>query len=119
MGGENVTAKNEQTARLLLAREVAQIAGELVMEHYDQQVAVERKADNSPVTVADREAEHLLRERIQQQFPDDAILGEEHGVLAGRSGYRWILDPIDGTKSFIAGVPLFGTLVAVEYGGAA
>ncbi len=93
------------------------MAGELVMEHYEQQVAVDRKADNSPVTVADREAEHLLRERILQQFPDDAILGEEHGVRAGQSGYRWILDPIDGTKSFIAGVPLFGTLVAVERGG--
>jgi histidinol phosphatase-like enzyme (inositol monophosphatase family) len=109
----------ELEARLELARQAAQQAGRLVMEYYPAQVAVERKADNSPVTVADREAERLLRDLIQQRFPDDAILGEEYGTRDGPSGYRWILDPIDGTKSFIAGVPLFGTLVAVESGGRA
>ena len=93
-------------ARLELAQQAARQAGRLVMGYFDAQVAVERKADNSPVTVADREAERLLRELIQQRFPEDAILGEEHGTRAGDSGYRWILDPIDGTKSFIAGVPL-------------
>ncbi len=106
-------------SRLELARLAARQAGELTMGYFGRQIAVERKADNSPVTVADREAEQLLRDLISQRFPDDGILGEEHGARAGRSGYRWILDPIDGTKSFIAGVPLFGTLVAVETAGRA
>ncbi len=77
----------------------------------------ERKADDSPVTVADRQAEELLRRRIREAFPDDGILGEEFGEEAGSSGFRWILDPIDGTKSFICGVPLYGTLVGVERAG--
>jgi histidinol phosphatase-like enzyme (inositol monophosphatase family) len=78
---------------------------------------IERKADDSPVTVADREAEKLLRREILAAFPDDAIIGEEFGERAGDSGYRWILDPIDGTKSFVRGVPLYGTLVGVERDG--
>ncbi len=111
-----IVVEGPLNARLALAREAAEQAGELVMGHFHHQVAVERKADDSPVTVADREAERLLRARIEEAFPDDAILGEEQGTRPGRSGYRWILDPIDGTKSFIAGVPLFGTLVAVQEG---
>jgi histidinol phosphatase-like enzyme (inositol monophosphatase family) len=67
------------------------------------------------VTAADRAAETLLRERIAAAFPDDAILGEELGEKPGNSGYRWVLDPIDGTKSFITGVPLYTTLVAVMH----
>lgn len=106
-------------SRLELARRAARQAGELAMGYFGKQIAVQRKADNSPVTVADREAEQLLRDLIGKHFPDDAILGEEHGTCDGRSGYRWILDPIDGTKSFIAGVPLFGTMVAVETAGRA
>ena len=66
------------------------------------------------MTVADRAAEQLLRQEIEQRFPDDGIVGEEFGVKEGTSEYRWILDPIDGTKSFISDVPLFGTMVAVE-----
>jgi histidinol phosphatase-like enzyme (inositol monophosphatase family) len=80
-------------------------------------LAVELKSDASPVTIADRQAEQLLRERIGQKFPTDAILGEEFGEQPGTSGYRWILDPIDGTKSFVHGVPLYGTLVGVEFDG--
>lgn len=106
-------------SRLELARRAARQAGALAMSYFGRQIAVQRKADNSPVTVADREAEQLMRDLIRQEFPDDGILGEEHGVSEGRSGYRWILDPIDGTKSFIAGVPLFGTMVAVETAGRA
>ena len=112
----NVTPNDALNARLSLAREAARRAGELVMGYFDTPVTVERKADNSPVTIADRQAERLLREQIETAFPDDAILGEEQAPRPGRSGYRWILDPIDGTKSFIAGVPLFGTLVAVQEG---
>lgn len=81
-------------------------------------VAIELKADATPVTQADREAEQLLRALIKKSFPQDGILGEEFGDTPGSSGYRWILDPIDGTKSFIHGVPLFGTLVGIELGDA-
>src|SRR5690606_36519905 len=68
---------------------------------------------------ADREAERLIRERIADAFPDDAILGEEFGEQHGTSGWRWILDPVDGTKSFVHGVPLFGTLIGIENDGRA
>ena len=107
----------EIESRLATAREIADEAGRHTLRYFQEGVDVIRKGDNSPVTVADREAEELLRDAIQQAFPDDGILGEEHGERQGTSGYRWILDPIDGTKSFITGVPLYGTLVAVEWEG--
>jgi histidinol phosphatase-like enzyme (inositol monophosphatase family) len=101
-----------------LAIEIARHAGRHTLKYFcATDLKVDRKADASPVTIADREAELLLRERITAAFPDDAILGEEFGERAGTSGDRWILDPIDGTKSFIHGVPLYGTLVGVERGG--
>ncbi len=103
-------------ARLNLARQAARDAGELTLKYFrSDRFTVERKADDSPVTIADREAERLLREQIEAAFPDDAIVGEEFGQREGSSGYRWILDPIDGTTSFISGVPLYGTLIGVEY----
>lgn len=74
----------------------------------------EPKADGSPVTIADRACERYLRDAIAQRFPADGVLGEEYGQTEGTSEYRWILDPIDGTRSFIQGVPLWGTLIAVE-----
>ena len=80
-------------------------------------MTVELKSDDSPVTVADREAEQLLREAITDSFPEDGIVGEEFDDKSGTSPYRWILDPIDGTKSFVHGVPLFGTMIAVEHQG--
>lgn len=102
--------------RLELALSLARRAGQLTLEFFQQDtLSVERKADNSPVTIADRRAEQLLREEIRRQFGDDAIVGEEFGEQTGTSGYRWILDPIDGTKAFISGVPLYGTLIGVEY----
>ena len=105
-------------ARLSWSVEVAREAGEVTLEHFRSTgLAVEQKSDASPVTVADRAAETLLRERIAEAYPDDAILGEEFGETAGASGFRWILDPIDGTKSFIYGVPLYGTLIGLEHGG--
>jgi histidinol phosphatase-like enzyme (inositol monophosphatase family) len=101
-----------------LAIQAAREAGGIVMEHFRRSdLEVQRKADDSPVTVADRGAEEHLRRRIAEGFPEDGILGEEFPERPGTSGYRWILDPIDGTKSFIHGVPLFGTMVAVEYDG--
>jgi len=103
--------------RLKLAVDIARAAGAETLRWFRQQaLAVERKGDGSPVTAADRAAETLLRERIAAAFPDDAILGEEFGEQPGTSPYRWVLDPIDGTKSFITGVPLYTTLVAVMEG---
>jgi histidinol phosphatase-like enzyme (inositol monophosphatase family) len=103
-------------AHLEFAKQIAEEAGKLTLRYfYDpKRFNVERKADASPVTVADREAEQLLRCRIEKQFPNDAILGEEFPVQEGTSGYRWFLDPIDGTKSFIHGVPLYSTLIGLE-----
>lgn len=104
----------EIRARLDFALEASAQAARLVMSHFQsRELSVEYKADESPVTVADRGAEELLRAKIQSQFPDDAILGEEFGETGGASGFRWILDPIDGTKSFVHGVPLFGMLVGL------
>ena len=104
--------------RLDFAVAIAREAGQITLEYFRQEsLLVERKSDDSPVTIADRRAEQHLRTKIAEVYPDDAILGEEFGAVDGASGYRWILDPIDGTKSFIHGVPLYGTLVAVEHGG--
>jgi histidinol-phosphatase len=80
-------------------------------------VAVEWKQDETPVTVADREAEALLRTTLLNQFPDDGFLGEEHGEKPGTSGFRWIIDPIDGTRNFVRGIPVWATLVGLEYKG--
>ncbi len=110
----------EIAARLAVARTAGLEAGHLTLRYFQSsKLQTQRKADNSPVTIADRSAEELLRERIAAAFPSDGILGEELGATDGTSGFRWILDPIDGTKSFIHGVPLYGTMVAVEHEGRA
>jgi histidinol phosphatase-like enzyme (inositol monophosphatase family) len=110
----------EISARLEVALAAAREAGELTLRYFRvSDLPVEYKADTSPVTVADREAEEHLRRRISAAFADDAIVGEEFPPLEGTSGFRWILDPIDGTKSFVSGVPLYGTMVGVEYKGRA
>jgi len=95
------------------ALEVARAASLVALRYYKRGVAVETKRDGSPVTLADRAAEQLAREWIHARFPADGILGEEFGETPGANGRRWILDPIDGTKSFVRGVPLWGTCVAV------
>lgn len=100
--------------RLTAALRWAEEAGNETLKFFrNSSLDVDRKGDGSPVTAADRASETLLRERIAELFPDDAILGEEFGETPGTSGYRWVLDPIDGTKSFIHGVPLYTTLIAV------
>ena len=105
---------NESPSTLLNAvEEVARKAGNIALHFYRDRPAVEIKADGSPVTIADRNAERAAREWIASRFPDDGIVGEELGASPGRSARRWIIDPIDGTKSFVAGVPLWGTLIAV------
>ena len=110
-----VTTQNQDVIdRLNFAVEIAREAGEVTLRYFRRQdLVVERKADQSPVTIADRSAEQLLRERIGERFPQDGIIGEEFGTASGTSGYDWALDPIDGTKSFVHGVPLYTTLVAV------
>ena len=95
------------------ALELATLAGGAAMRYFRRDIAVERKGDGSPVTVADREAEQLAREWITKRFPGDAILGEEFGEAKGTTGRTWLLDPVDGTRTFIHGVPLWGSLVAV------
>ena len=104
------------TDLLLAALELARLTGQTALRHFRGAVAVERKSDGSPVTIADREAERSAREWIARRFPDDAILGEEYGETPGTSGRRWLLDPIDGTRTFVRGVPLWGSLIAVIEG---
>ena len=102
-------------ALIRFAVDIAREAGELTLGWFRQSdLTVEGKSDGTPVTIADRSAERLLRDRIAAAFPDDAVVGEEEPDTAGRSGRTWILDPIDGTQSFIHGVPLYGNLVALE-----
>ncbi len=111
---------NEIAKRLELAISAGKEAGRLTLRYFQQDnFEVERKSDASPVTIADRSAEQLLRDRIAAAFPSDNVLGEELGTSSGSSGFTWILDPIDGTKSFISGVPLYGTLVGIEHEGRA
>jgi histidinol-phosphatase len=97
--------------------DVARLAGDYALGHFGaRSLRVEAKGDGSPVTVADRGAEERARAWIEARFPDDGILGEEFGTVRPRAARRWIVDPIDGTKSFVRGVPLWGTLVAVAEG---
>src|SRR5919108_5535942 len=92
-------------------------AGKITLEYFQTATAVARKADASPVTLADRRAEEKLRECIQAAFPDHGILGEEFGEVFRHTPYRWVLDPLDGTRSFIQGVPLYGVMMGLEYRG--
>jgi histidinol phosphatase-like enzyme (inositol monophosphatase family) len=98
---------------LEFALDAAWQAGRITLGHFQTGVAVDRKADTSPVTIADRQSEQKLRELIARYWPDHGIIGEEFGEQTGSSNYTWIVDPIDGTKSFIHGVPLYGVLVAL------
>jgi histidinol phosphatase-like enzyme (inositol monophosphatase family) len=101
------------------AVEAAWQAGRITLEYFQTGTAVERKADASPVTLADRRAEEKLRQCIRQAFPTHGILGEEYGETPGTAPYRWILDPLDGTRSFVQGVPLYGVMTGLEYAGQA
>jgi histidinol-phosphatase len=106
----------DESIRSLLdfAQELAWQAGKITLAYFGTGVVPEFKADLSPVTIADRQAEERLRAMIGARFPEHGILGEEFGVTNPGARYRWILDPIDGTKSFVQGVPLYGVLVGLE-----
>jgi histidinol-phosphatase len=105
------------TARYERAIDAAQKAGRHALGYFDAGVGVEWKSDESPVTVADREAEQLLRRELSAAFPGDGFLGEEFGDQPGTTGYRWVIDPIDGTRSFVRGIPIWATLLGLEYNG--
>jgi histidinol phosphatase-like enzyme (inositol monophosphatase family) len=104
--------------RLVAAIAAARLAAADTLHWFNSPtLVVDTKADASPVTQADRAAEAILRGQLLGAFPDDAFLGEETGATAGTSGYEWIVDPIDGTKSFIRGVPLYATLIGCRQAG--
>jgi histidinol phosphatase-like enzyme (inositol monophosphatase family) len=104
------------SALLDAAAEVARLAGDTALRYFRGAVPVETKGDGTPVTVADRSAELIAREWLRTRFPNDGILGEELGEERPGSRRRWVLDPIDGTKTFVRGVPLWGTMVALHEG---
>jgi histidinol-phosphatase len=107
----------EWRSRYEVAVEATQQAARHALGYFDRGLAVETKADQSPVTIADRETEALLRRTLQAAFPGDGFLGEEQGETPGSTGFRWVIDPIDGTRSFVRGIPLWATLVGLEYKG--
>jgi histidinol phosphatase-like enzyme (inositol monophosphatase family) len=102
---------------LAVATEAAWRGGRRTLAYFNVGTPVETKTDHTPVTAADREAEAVMRRTIAAAFPDHGILGEEEGETAGTAPVRWIVDPLDGTRTFVRGVPLFGTLVGVELRG--
>ncbi len=105
----------EKVSELLrTARRLAFRAGEITLRHFGDLQVADEKADGTPVTEADREAETLLRSEIHELYPDHSILGEEFGEQVGTAPIRWILDPIDGTRAFIRGVPLYAVLIGIE-----
>lgn len=98
-----------------ILNDLARRAGEITLKYFQTRLDIITKSDDSPVTIADRETEQFLRSEIARLFPDDTIIGEEFGESGGKPGARrWIIDPIDGTKSFIHGVPLYGVMMGVE-----
>ena len=105
----------ELGSRTRFLRAIAERAGRFTLTYFQHPgMQVEHKEDESPVTAADRGCEELIRRAIAAEFPEDGMLGEEHGDEPGSGRYRWIIDPIDGTVSFARGVPLYGVLIAIE-----
>lgn len=112
--------KNSGTNRTYLefAVETAYLAGRLTLGYFQAGTVAEFKSDDTPVTIADKKAEELIRSRIKTMYPDHAVIGEEYGESGtGSASHRWIIDPIDGTKSFIRGVPLYAVLIGLEIEG--
>ncbi|KJS38897.1 MAG: histidinol phosphate phosphatase [Rhodospirillaceae bacterium BRH_c57] len=100
-----------------LAHRLADASADVIRRHFRTPVAVDDKADDSPVTIADRDSEAIMRFMVEREFPDHGIVGEEHGVTNPGAEWVWVFDPIDGTKAFITGKPSFGTLIALLHGG--
>lgn len=104
---------------LQFAVALATRAGASALTHYQQNVNIDVKPDASPVTAADYAAERMIRQEITSRYPGDGIVGEEFGIEREHAARRWIIDPIDGTRTFMHGVPLFGCLIALEVDGEA
>jgi len=102
---------------LKIALHANDLAREEIIKHYGQKISVDWKSDHTPVTIADRNAETLVRTFMDKETPQFGFLGEEFGRARPEAEYQWIIDPIDGTKSFVRGVPLFGTLLALYHRG--
>jgi inositol-phosphate phosphatase / L-galactose 1-phosphate phosphatase / histidinol-phosphatase len=102
---------------LTLGHALADASGAVIRRYFRQQIAIDDKADATPVTIADREAEAAMRTLITARFPEHGIIGEEHGRERADAPYVWVLDPIDGTKNFISGIPMFGTLIGLAHEG--
>ena len=100
-----------------LATELAQEAGALVFEYQRRGITAKTKDDESPVTAADKACEKMIVERIAREFPEDGVLGEEGANKESRNGRKWIVDPIDGTRDFVRGIPLWAVLIGFEQNG--
>ena len=100
-----------------LANELADAVRPIAARYFRTQVAIDDKSDSSPVTIADREAETAMRDILERHVPEHGVFGEEHGAVRTDAEYVWVLDPIDGTKAFITGLPIFGTLIALLHRG--
>lgn len=103
--------------RYVCARYAILEAGRLTWDYFERGVPTEIKADETPVTIADRESETYLRQKFQREFPGDGFVGEEHGEEPSTTGFRWIIDPIDATANFIRRIPLYGNLIGLEHEG--
>jgi myo-inositol-1(or 4)-monophosphatase len=99
------------------AKYLADESGKIISSYFRTEIQINEKADSSPVTIADKKAEEKMRELIMKEFPEHGILGEEFGKYNENAEYQWVLDPIDGTKSFICGAQSFGTLIALMKNG--
>lgn len=125
--GFTSTASNQSgatavtSAFLDFAHELADLSGRAILPHFRRPMAVDNKANAAggfdPVTAADRAAERTIRRAIAARYPDHGILGEELGAVAGGGRYQWVIDPIDGTRAFIMGAPMWGTLIGLQDGG--
>src|SRR5215468_4005978 len=103
---------------LAFANRLADAAAAVTLRHFREPIGVDNKVKGGfdPVTIADRDAETAIRTLIEKTYPGHGILGEEHGRRASRDGFTWVIDPIDGTRAFITGSPLWGTLIALNDG---
>ncbi len=114
----NTDTLSPELAELVTFAELAaQASAKIILPHFQSSLDVQTKADGSPVTIADKNAEQCILDLIRKRRPNDGWLGEEFGENQGTNGYRWIIDPIDGTLAFIHGVPFFGTLIALQKDG--
>src|SRR6202050_707866 len=96
------------------ARRIADVSAKLALRHQKAGIQAENKPDDSPVTIADKECEKLIARMLEEAYPEDGILGEEGSRKESKNGRRWIIDPIDGTRDFVRGNPLWSVLIALE-----